>query len=92
MRPGRLRVAQIAGALLLAGGAALFAACSRASADVGPNGGDVVAVPNTDAKAEVIGNADTGEVSVRTYDENLTNRNPCRPSRWCSARGTDASS
>ena len=72
----RQKVMWIAGGLLLAGGAALFVACNKASADVGPNGGDVVALPNTDAKAEVIGNADTGEVVVRTWDEELANPRP----------------
>jgi hypothetical protein len=66
----------IAGALLLAGGTTLFVACNQAKAQVGPNGGDVVAVPNTDAKAEVIGNPDTGEVVVRTWDEELARPEP----------------
>ena len=57
--------------LLLAGGTTLFSACNQAKANVGPNGGDVVAVPNTGAKAEVIGNPDTGEVVVRTWNEKL---------------------
>lgn len=72
----RQKVMWIAGGLLVAGAAALFVACNKASADVGPNGGDVVALPNTDAKAEVIGNADTGEVVVRTWDEELANPRP----------------
>ena len=63
-------------ALLLAGGATLLTACSKATAEVGPNGGDVVAVPNTSVKAEVIGNADTGEVVVRTWDGELKEPEP----------------
>ena len=39
-------------------------ACSKAAA--GPNGGDVVSLKNGQAKAEVVANADTGEVMVLT--------------------------
>lgn len=67
----RRRVLWIAVALLLASGATVFVACNKAQARVGPNGGDVVSVPNTGAKAEVIGNPDTGEVVIRTWDEKL---------------------
>ena len=44
--------------------------CSRTQA--GPNGGDVVPL-NNGAKAEVVANADTGEVMVHTWDQKLEN-------------------
>jgi len=46
--------------------------CSKAEA--GPNGGDVV--PLNDGKAEVVANADTGEVMVHTWDQKLKNSRP----------------
>jgi len=48
--------------------------CSKAEAEAGPNGGDVV--PLNDGKAEVVANADTGEVMVHTWDENLKASRP----------------
>ena len=51
------------------------AACSRAAA-AGPNGGDVVPIKNGSAVAEVVSNADTGEVIVQTYDQDLKTREP----------------
>jgi hypothetical protein len=48
--------------------------CSKAAA--GPNGGDVVTLNNGQAKAEVVANADTGEVMVHTWDQNLKNSQP----------------
>ncbi|MEO8218955.1 MAG: hypothetical protein ABI718_17915 [Acidobacteriota bacterium] len=45
--------------------------CSRTQA--GPNGGDVVPL-NNGAKAEVVANADTGEVIVHTWDQKLETR------------------
>lgn len=52
------------------------AACSPATPAVGPNGGDVVDVPTTDVKAEVIGNSDSGEVLVQTWDDELAAPEP----------------
>ena len=49
-------------------------ACSKAAA--GPNGGDVVSLKNGQVKAEVVANADTGEVMVNTWDNNLKNVQP----------------
>lgn len=49
-------------------------ACS--SAQAGPNGGDVVPLTNSQATAEVVANADTGEVMVHTWDQNLKNSRP----------------
>ena len=41
------------------------------SVEVGPYGGDVVALSSGHAKAEVVSNADTGEVMVHTWDQAL---------------------
>ena len=49
------------------------AGCSR-TAPAGPNGGDVVRIKDGTAKAEVVSNADTGEVLVQTYDDDLKTR------------------
>ena len=49
--------------------------CSS-KAEAGPNGGDVVTLSNDKAKAEVVANADTGEVMVHTWDQNLKNNQP----------------
>ena len=49
-------------------------ACSKAAA--GPNGGDVVSLKNGQAKAEVMANADTGEVMVHTWDRDLKTIQP----------------
>ena len=46
------------------------------SSKAGPNGGDVVTLNNGLAKAEVVANADTGEVMVHTWDQNLKNSQP----------------
>lgn len=48
--------------------------CTKAQA--GPNGGDVVPLNDGKAKAEVMANADTGEVMVHTWDQNLKNSQP----------------
>ena len=48
--------------------------CSKAQA--GPNGGDVVPLNNSQAKAEVVANADTGEVMVHTWDQSLKTSQP----------------
>ena len=61
--------------VLLLGGLIAAAGCSRAAA-AGPNGGDVVPIKNGGAVAEVLSNADTGEVLVQTYDEDLKTREP----------------
>ncbi len=73
--PGALKV--LAGAfagigLLLA----MMTLQSCSSSKAGPNGGDVVALNNGKAKAEVVANADTGEVMVHTWDQNLTHSQP----------------
>ena len=50
--------------------------CSS-KAEAGPNGGDVVTLDNNgQTKAEVLANADTGEVMVHTWDQNLKNSQP----------------
>lgn len=48
--------------------------CSKSEA--GPNGGDVVALNNGLTKAEVVANADTGEMMVHTWDQNLKASQP----------------
>ena len=60
---------------LMLGGLIAAAGCSRAAA-AGPNGGDVVPIKDGSAVAEVVSNADTGEVIVQTYDEDLKTREP----------------
>lgn len=55
---------------------AMLSSCSSrtAAAAPGPNGGDVVPIQN--GKAEVVTNADTGEVMVHTWDQNLRSQRP----------------
>jgi hypothetical protein len=45
-------------------------------AEAGPNGGDVVPLSSGQAKAEVLANADTGEVMVHTWDKDLKTSQP----------------
>ena len=49
---------------------------SCSSTQAGPNGGDVVMLNNGKAKAEIVANADTGEVMVHTWDQNLKKSQP----------------
>ena len=62
------------GGVILAGLIAVIG-CSQ-SAAAGPNGGDVVPIKNGRTVAEVVSNADSGEVIVQTYDEDLKTREP----------------
>lgn len=59
---------------------ALFSSCSSETAAAGapgPSGGDVVAIQNGGgAKAEVVTNADTGEVMIHTWDSALKSPQP----------------
>jgi hypothetical protein len=55
---------------------AIFASPSCSSTKAGPYGGDVVPLPNSPVKAEVVANADTGEVMVHTWDQNLKTSQP----------------
>jgi hypothetical protein len=53
--------------------------CSQSSgpsASAGPNGGDLVPIKGGSAYAELLANADTGEVLVNTWDKNLKTRRP----------------
>ena len=50
--------------------------CSSKVEAAGPNGGDVVSLNNGQAKAEVMANADTGEMMVHTWDQNLKASHP----------------
>lgn len=55
-------------------GTLLVQSCSKAKA--GPNGGDVVAMNDGKTSAEVLSNADTGEVMVHTWDNDLKSARP----------------
>jgi hypothetical protein len=61
----------LAGVILI--GLMAVAACSRTAA-AGPNGGDVVPIKGGTAYAELVSNADTGEVMVQTWDKDLKTR------------------
>lgn len=55
------------------------AGCSESSgpsATAGPNGGDLVPVNGGNAYAELLANADTGEVMVHTWDKDLKTPQP----------------
>jgi hypothetical protein len=63
---------------MLAGLIAL-AGCSRTTtqpASAGPNGGDLVPIKGGSAYAELLANADTGEVLVNTWGKDLKSRRP----------------
>ena len=51
------------------------AGCSKPASE-GPNGGDVVPIKGGGAYAELLANADTGEVMVNTWDQDLKTRQP----------------
>lgn len=53
----------------------LLTSCSQ-KAIAGPNGGDVVPIQDGTARAEIVANAETGEVMVHTWDMNLKNHQP----------------
>ncbi len=64
--------------MMLAGLIAV-AGCSQTPsqpASAGPNGGDLVPIKDGTAYAEVLANADTGEVLVTTWDKDLKTRQP----------------
>ncbi len=55
------------------------AGCSNSlgpAASAGPNGGDLVPIKNGTVYAELLANADTGEVLVTTWDKDLKTRQP----------------
>ena len=61
--------------------ASLFglAGCSKTpqqSASVGPSGGDLAPIKGGSAYAELLANADTGEMMVHTWDKDLKTRRP----------------
>src|SRR6516165_12793625 len=61
--------------------ASLFAVagCSQRAertAATGPNSGDLVSIKGGTAYAELLANADTGEVLVNTWDKDLKTRRP----------------
>jgi len=49
---------------------------SKQPAAAGPNGGDLVPIKGGTAYAEVVGNADTGEVMVHTLDKDMKTSRP----------------
>ncbi len=53
-----------------------FVQSCSASAKAGPNGGDVVALNDGKTRAEMLANADTGEVMVHTWDNDLKSARP----------------
>ena len=70
----RMPIRMLGGGVILIG-LLVVAACSRTAA-AGPNGGDVVPIKDGTTKAEVVANAETGEVMVQTFDEDLKARQP----------------
>jgi hypothetical protein len=56
-------------------GMILVQSCSN-SAKAGPNGGDVVALNDGKTSAEVLANADSGEVMVHTWNNDLKSARP----------------
>ena len=63
----------VAGVMLA--GLIAVAGCSQ-TASVGPNGGDLVPIKGGTAYAELVSNADTGEVMVQMWDKDLKTRRP----------------
>lgn len=64
---------------LLIASAVVVGGCNRPAAitpSPGPNGGDAVPVMGGTAYAELLANADTGEVMVHTWDKNLKTPRP----------------
>jgi len=51
-------------------GIGLSTSCSSSDALAGPLGGDVVLLEDEKVRAEVLANSETGEILVRTWDEN----------------------
>jgi hypothetical protein len=67
----------VTGAILA--GLLAAAGCSQSTtqpASAGPNGGDLVPIKSGTAYAELLANADTGEVLVNTWDKDLKARRP----------------
>lgn len=65
----------IAAAASVAAGMLFVQACSS-GAKAGPNGGDLVELDDGKTSAEVLANADTGEVMVYTWDNDLESARP----------------
>lgn len=66
-------IALVVSAGVLAGG------CNRSETtapSAGPNGGDVVPIKNGTAYAELLANADTGELMLHTWDKDLKTPQP----------------
>ncbi|HEX2852484.1 MAG TPA: hypothetical protein VHO24_04540 [Opitutaceae bacterium] len=65
----------VAAAIGLTAGMFFVQSCS-ASAKAGPNGGDVIALNDGKTTAEVLANAETGEVMVHTWGNDLKSTRP----------------
>lgn len=65
-------------AILAAAGLAMAMLCvqSCSKAKAGPNGGDIVALDDGKTSAEVLSNAESGEVMVHTWDNDLKSARP----------------
>ena len=75
-RPGfRITWMTIVAAVGLMAGMLSVQSCS-ARARAGPNGGDVVALNDGKTSAEVLANADTGQVMVHTWENDLKSARP----------------
>jgi hypothetical protein len=64
---------------LILAGLLAAAGCSQTATQptsAGPNGGDLVPIKGGSAYAELLANADTGEVLVNTWDKDLKTRRP----------------
>src|SRR6266700_2227450 len=72
----KVRITALVGVLGVIGLLATMALQSCSSSKAGPYGGDVVPLNNGQAKAEVVANADSGEVMVHTWDQGLKNNRP----------------
>src|SRR5262245_34704112 len=68
----RLTGAIFAGLFAVAG----WSQTPQQPASAGPNGGDLVPIKGGNAYAELLANADTGEVMVHTWDKDLKSRHP----------------
>ena len=64
---------------MIVAGLIAVAGCSQTpqqSASAGPNGGDLLPIKSGNGYAELLTNADTGEVLVNTWDKDLKTRRP----------------
>ena len=67
----------------------LVQSCSPEAAQAGPNGGDVVPMNDGQTSAEVMSNADSGEVMVHTWGKDLKTAHPIEAKALTMGSGTD---